>query len=155
VPPLFYYIEDRDLYTLSLEGTQSIAKGLKMYPDWKDWIEYLYKPQQLAEAGISIQRFLDVQSETIIKHPPILWDLTGDVVPIYNLPGFMISDTLAMALEKYPTAYYAVGYIDLHDKIIYSLRSRKDTDMDVSEIAKRFGGGGHKHASGFVLKKNS
>lgn len=32
-----------------------------------------------------------------------------------------------------------------------SLRSTKD-DVDVSKIAKKFGGGGHKHAAGYVLK---
>lgn len=32
----------------------------------------------------------------------------------------------------------------------YSLRSREG-GVDVSEIAKQFGGGGHKHAAGFRL----
>jgi len=73
------------------------------------------------------------------------------VIPIYNLPGFMISDTLHMALEKYPSARYAVGYFDLPGKRIYSLRSRQGSEVDVSEIAKRHGGGGHKHAAGFSV----
>ena len=34
---------------------------------------------------------------------------------------------------------------------VFSLRS-DDNGLDVSEIAKQYGGGGHKHAAGFKLK---
>ena len=47
-----------------------------------------------------------------------------------------------------------IWYYD-HDASIYkvSLRAFHDT-MDVSEIAKSFGGGGHRKAGGFVLPKS-
>ena len=35
---------------------------------------------------------------------------------------------------------------------IYSLRSRADSGIDVSAIAKKYGGGGHKNAAGFKLE---
>jgi phosphoesterase RecJ-like protein len=38
------------------------------------------------------------------------------------------------------------------DKFAVSFRSKKDTD--VSEIAKRFGGGGHKNAAGATINGN-
>jgi len=31
------------------------------------------------------------------------------------------------------------------------LRSAKEGGLDVSEIAEKFGGGGHKHAAGFTI----
>ena len=48
-----------------------------------------------------------------------------------------------------------IWYYD-HDSCIYkcSLRAFHDT-MDVSEIAKSFGGGGHRKAAGFVLPKST
>lgn len=45
----------------------------------------------------------------------------------------------------------ALGWWQRFDgKFQFSLRSRGD--IDVSEIAKKFGGGGHKNAAGFQLK---
>lgn len=82
---------------------------------------------------------------------PVEWEVTGDVVPVYNLPGFMISDTLHMALETWDESPFAVAYFDLPGKRVYSLRSRSGSDVDVSEIAVRHGGGGHKHAAGFSV----
>lgn len=45
-----------------------------------------------------------------------------------------------------------VGYMRKKDKWYVSLRTTK-SDIDVSELAKRFGGGGHPKASGFVCEK--
>lgn len=45
---------------------------------------------------------------------------------------------------------FAIGYFQRQDGMWqYSLRSRGECGADVSEIAKRFGGGGHKNAAGF------
>lgn len=45
------------------------------------------------------------------------------------------------------------GYSDLHNSTTYSLRS-SDTHADVSVIAKQFGGGGHRNASGCSIPGN-
>ena len=48
-----------------------------------------------------------------------------------------------------------IWYYDHCDRIIkVSLRAFHDT-IDVSEIAKKFGGGGHRKAAGFTLPGNS
>jgi len=47
---------------------------------------------------------------------------------------------------------FAVGWFQRCDGMFqYSLRSRGE--VDVSEVAKRFGGGGHVKAAGFVSAK--
>lgn len=43
---------------------------------------------------------------------------------------------------------FAACYWDTPEGRVFSLRS-KDDGFDVGEIAKQYGGGGHKHASGF------
>lgn len=156
IPDLFRYIQDRDLWQFEMEDTNAVAKGLKLYPDWRDWKPFLDDITPLLEKGRAIQDFIDVQSEIITSTEPRLWGVTCDTVPIYNLPGFMLSDTLHKALQRYPECDYAVGYFDLPDRRVYSLRSRKGSDVDVCEIVIRFGGGGHKHAAGFseFLKDN-
>lgn len=150
-PTLFQHIQDRDLWKFELEGTRDIIKGLDIYPDWRDWTPFIKDPSNLIQQGKAINTFLDNEASKIIKSPPRLWDMENIVIPFYNLQGFMISDTLHQALEKYPECPYAVAYFDLSDRRIFSLRSRSGTDVDVSEIAKKYGGGGHKHAAGFYV----
>lgn len=150
-PELFKLIQDRDLWQFKLEHTKDAITGLKLLPDWRTWTPYLHNCSDLIQNGAAINFFLKNESDKIIANPPAIWDITGDTVPVYNLPGFMISDTLHRALVKYPQCDYAVAFIVLKDRTIYSLRSRNGTDTDVSEIAKQFCGGGHKHAAGFSL----
>ena len=154
VPPLLQHIQDRDLWKFEMPGSRRIHRGLGMYPDWHDWAQFLYNTTDLLDGGAAIIQFLDVQIDTIISHPRREWELTGDVVPIYNLPGFLISDALYKALEKYPECPYAVGYIDTEDRVLYSLRSRKN-GFDTTTISSQYGGGGHAPSSGFRIAKPS
>lgn len=155
VPALLLHIQDRDLWNFDMLGTRHISSGLQLYPDWRDWIQFIENPELLGDLmtqGAAIVNYLRIQADKIIATKPRLWDIEPDIIPIYNLPGFMLSDTLHAALVKYPDSPYAVGYFDLANKRIYSLRSRKGTEIDVSEIAKKHGGGGHKHAADFAFK---
>ena len=53
--------------------------------------------------------------------------------------------------HAYPDAPFSMSYCDCPGGLrSYSLRSRNG--FDVSEVAKAFGGGGHKASSGFTLK---
>ncbi len=149
-PELFQHIEDRDLWRFELPGTKNICAALQLYPEWTNWSLDRQWCTDLVIEGDAINRFIAIQGDKIIANEPTLWEMTGDIVPVYNILGFMISDTLHRALEVYPDAPYAVAYFDLPGKRIYSLRST-DNRQDVSEIAKRFGGGGHRNAAGFTV----
>lgn len=152
VPLLLRHIQDRDLWIFDMHSSKKIHRALGMYEDWKDWAQFLYEVRPLIAEGDAIIRFLEVQTDRIIGGPPRKFFATDEVVPVYNLPGFMISDALNTALERHPECPYAVGFITLPDKTIYSLRSRTTEDIDVEVIAKKHGGGGHKHAAGFTVK---
>jgi nanoRNase/pAp phosphatase (c-di-AMP/oligoRNAs hydrolase) len=71
----------------------------------------------------------------------------GYDVPVANLPYMFASDAGNIMSEG---EFFAASYFDTPDGRKFSLRS-KDTGMDVSEIAKRFGGGGHARAAGFMM----
>jgi uncharacterized protein len=153
-PMLLRHIQDKDLWQFRLPGTKDVCAGLMVRPDWKEWKRAIDDKANLADIeddGRPINTFIEIQAEKIIKTKPTIWDITGDRVPVYNLPGFMTSETLDMALEKYQKCPYAVGYFKIGEKWIYSLRSRNGSDIDVSEIARLHGGGGHKHAAGFYI----
>jgi bifunctional oligoribonuclease and PAP phosphatase NrnA len=55
-------------------------------------------------------------------------------------------------LNHIPQAKFALMLRQDGDQVKGSLRSEPHKNMDVSEIAKFFGGGGHKYASGFKIK---
>jgi oligoribonuclease NrnB/cAMP/cGMP phosphodiesterase (DHH superfamily) len=48
---------------------------------------------------------------------------------------------------------FAATYYDSDKHRVFSLRSATD-GLDVSEIAKEFGGGGHVHAAGFKVPRS-
>lgn len=72
----------------------------------------------------------------------------GYVVPVANATVFF-SEVGERLLELHPDAPFSAYYLDRKDGLRqWGLRSRPD--FDCSKIAKIFGGGGHKQASGFT-----
>lgn len=65
-----------------------------------------------------------------------------------NLPYTLTSDAGHLMCEGGEP--FAACYWDTPEGRVFSLRSRDD-GADVAAIAARYGGGGHKHASGFRL----
>ena len=66
-------------------------------------------------------------------------------MPVANLPYTLTSDAGHLLANGEP---FAACYWDTPTGRVFSLRSTDD-GLDVSEIAKKYGGGGHRNASGF------
>ena len=64
-----------------------------------------------------------------------------------NCPGAIASDLLGLLAKGCP---FAAGYQDVGTKRNWSLRST-DEGVDVSKIAEKLGGGGHRNAAGFSI----
>jgi len=152
-PELINYIEDRDLWRFALSKTREIQAAVFSYPyDFEVWDGLMHSVDlsRLALEGEAIER----------KHHKDIAELTGVVtrnmkiggyvVPMANLPYTLTSDAGHLLAEGYP---FAGCYWDTPDGRVFSLRSRDD-GADVSEIAKQYGGGGHKNASGFHVPFN-
>lgn len=80
-----------------------------------------------------------------------------DAVPDYATANEIsaVAEILPALMQIYSSGFsegekFAACYWDTPDGRVFSLRSTDD-GMDVSEIAKVFGGGGHEHASGFKV----
>jgi hypothetical protein len=78
----------------------------------------------------------------------------GEEIPAVNgLDAGLVSDACTALLKAYPTAPFAASwFIDPKSgKAVYSLRSRRDSAINVAEIAAAFDpdGGGHPNAAGF------
>lgn len=148
-PQLLKHIEDRDLWRFALNGTREIQANVFSHPyDFEVWDGLMERPvEELIAEGKAIERkhFKDVHE--LIGVVTRRMNIGGHNVPIANLPYIHVSDA-AHALAKGEP--FAGCYWDTPKGRVFGLRST-DAGLDVSEIAKQYGGGGHRNASGFTV----
>lgn len=146
-PAMLNHIEDRDLWKFALRKTREIQASVFSYAyDFKAW-DFLMDadPEHLAAEGEAIERkhFKDIRElVTVVTRD---FTIGGYIVPVANLPYTLTSDAGHLLAKGKP---FAGCYWDTPEGRVFSLRSQDD-GLDVGEIAKQYGGGGHKHASGF------
>lgn len=148
IPPLLAYVEDRDLWKFELPNSREVTYGLGSYPfDFQVWDKLVQggdtQTEQLAKDGAAIMRHIDMNVDRLIATNKRDIKIDGHLVKAVNCP--LYQSEIAGKLAEMGT--FGAVYYDLGEKRIYSLRSR--SDFDVSEVAVKYGGGGHKAASGF------
>ena len=163
IPDLFRYIQDRDLWHWKLENTAKIGAGLQLLPhEFDRWSELLTPEglKQLEQDGETILRYQTKEIKGMLKHvyldslPPYQastgeW-ITGSTIPLINCTNYdIVSELCHKMLEEYPDYPVVASWLRGKSSISYSLRSQPD--FDCSEIAKLYGGGGHKNSAGFKL----
>jgi oligoribonuclease NrnB/cAMP/cGMP phosphodiesterase (DHH superfamily) len=154
-PQLIAHIQDRDLWQFKLEGTREIQAALFSYEyDFKVWDGLMLgtasRLQELRFEGETLERkhFKDINE--LLKVCKRRMVIGGVDVPVASLPYTMSSDAGHIMGVGEP---FAACYYDEEAGRNFSLRSAED-GIDVSEIAKQYGGGGHKHAAGFRVPRD-
>lgn len=146
-PPLLLHIEDRDLWRFTLPKTREIQANLSSYPyDFAVWDSLMATdPTTLARDGEAIERkhAKDIAELLPITMRPMR--IGGYAVNVANLPPTLVSDAGHELAVGKP---FGACYWDTPQGRVFSLRSTNE-GKDVSEIAKQYGGGGHRNASGF------
>lgn len=147
-PEFINYVEDRDLWRKSLPGGDEFTIALRSYPqDFEVWDKLVARGvPALIDEGASIQRYYRQRVEEF-KRSAYLSMIDETPCWIANAPYFAASEVAGELAEAAPfgACYFEVTL----GRWQYSLRSRGD--FDVSELAKKFGGGGHKAAAGFTV----
>jgi hypothetical protein len=150
--PLFVnYVEDRDLWRWKLPHSQEINAYLGAIPfEFAEWKKLIgLTEDMLIERGLITAMKVKQYCVEVGKNARILDVLGCAEVPIVCAPQCDISELLEHLMDKHES-FISVGWWQRADgKFQYSLRSRGE--LDVSEIAKRYGGGGHKNSAGFQL----
>jgi hypothetical protein len=165
VPKLIEHVEDRDLWRFKLYGTREIQAVVFSHPYDFDVLNELatrceHDPDEMIREGAAIERkhFKDV--DELVKVSMREMKIGGNWVWCANLPYTLASDA-CHAMCKMPMIDprdghgllnpppFAASYWDGPKGRTFSLRSIGDT-MDVSAVAKLYGGGGHKNAAGFT-----
>jgi oligoribonuclease NrnB/cAMP/cGMP phosphodiesterase (DHH superfamily) len=151
-PQLLRHIEDRDLWKFELEGTREICAALFSYPyDFKIWHELMHQSIPiLATEGMAIERMAKKNLENMIEETKRMLYIDLYLVPVANVPGYMASDAGNIMSKGHP---FAATYYDTSTGRKFSLRSQKGS-VDVSAVARRYGGGGHENAAGFTVGRD-
>ena len=162
-PWLVRYTEDRDLWRWALPRSEAVNAWLRTSPlDFKYWDEFEAFEHdrdvwgRIIDEGLAILRYQETivaakaEQAARITVPvpegvtgwPTLWSVANATTLTSETAG-----RLAM------TSTIGCVWFEKADGIrVYSLRSNKASDCDVSRVAEFFGGGGHRHAAGFTWK---
>jgi oligoribonuclease NrnB/cAMP/cGMP phosphodiesterase (DHH superfamily) len=152
LPSIIRTVEDRDLWRFALPYTKEISAALFAeeynFVTWTLWHQKI----ELEGTGWAVQMgeaILRKQAKDIneLLQNKYMAEIGGHIVPVANLPYTLCSDAGNILAQGQP--FGATFYLD-GKSAIFSLRSTED-GIDVSEIAKQYGGGGHKHAAGFKV----
>jgi len=156
-PAEVQYVMDRDLWKFTLPQCKEITAALSSYPyDVEAWDKI--DGASLATEGVGILRYLNQQVESLLQHAQAI-TIDGIEAVYLNSPIFQ-SEIGHRLLEKFTTAKFAlVAFQNAEGINVFSLRSRRNPDgspeFDVSQLAKKFGGGGHPNAAGFRGESNN
>jgi len=148
-PELIRHIQDRDLWKFELDGTREIQASVFSYPyDFNVWDVLMSADKTLLQRdGRAIVRKQEKDVNELLGVGLYRTTIGGHEVPVLNAPYFFSSEAGQIMCKGEP---FAACYWDTPNNRVYSLRSNED-GLDVSEIAFKFGGGGHKHAAGFTI----
>jgi oligoribonuclease NrnB/cAMP/cGMP phosphodiesterase (DHH superfamily) len=142
------YVEDRDLWNWKLPRSKEVCAYLGTLPlefeAWKhldgtDWLS-------AANQGTGALAHIDHYVREAVKQAQI-GTIGGASIAVLNVPYLNCSE---IGDELAKTTNFGLTWFERGDGMIqFSLRSIGD--FDVSEVAKKMGGGGHKNAAGFQL----
>jgi oligoribonuclease NrnB/cAMP/cGMP phosphodiesterase (DHH superfamily) len=153
-PPALLAVSDRDLWRFERPGTRELFSALTSYPyAFAVWDELMAPDrfESLRRDGLALERKQQKDIAETVAAGRHLITLAGHTVPACNVPPIWASDAGHLMAPGHPFAacFWVAG-----DRIAFSLRSAPD-GLDVAEIARRFGGGGHRHAAGFKRPWNN
>lgn len=172
VPGMLRYIEDRDLWKWALPASKQINKYMnlvdKTFSAFNNLDRMFDKPPTADADHVSEKMIVmasmgqalvindnklietiikDSYSEHLIYNPYEQPVLVGEI----NCPAPLASDACNLLLNLKPDIGIAMAVRFQKDEMYVSARSRPD-GPDVSELARLFGGGGHKNAAGYSIK---
>jgi oligoribonuclease NrnB/cAMP/cGMP phosphodiesterase (DHH superfamily) len=155
IPSLLLHVEDEDLYTFKLPDTRAIGVYLSAQPYeinlWDGFVKALEDPAQRAAFVAKAETYLEYFNhlvEIAVEHAhPIHFE--GYTVLLANsVPVRTIKSAIGNAITKKMPPFGLVASV--HPNGI-GISIRGDGSVDVSAIARKYGGNGHPSSSGFRI----
>lgn len=155
VPLFLEYIQDHDLWKHQLSNSKEVSAGIYSldfnFDEWESMI-FSYDEEQVIEnlrkRGEIILSYRQDEIDNMIEKGKYRCMFDGFDVPCINVPHSFASD-VGSILSK--NEHFAVCWERQSNGYKISLRSQTGYGMNVADIAKKFGGGGHPNAAGIYL----
>lgn len=156
------YTEDQDLWNWVLPGSQEINAYLMTQPrtmeSWDGMLAFLSigledSITQVTKLGKGVRQYIEYYTRSVIAERQegiLAFENRNYRVAALNIPYAGVSEAGNALVEL----GYDIGlaWFERGDgQTQFSLRSKKGGDVDVSAIAKNYGGGGHQSAAGFQV----
>ena len=155
------YIGDRDIWKWQYgDGTRFFYNGLQLEKDSMEptasiWDTLLAMPEnhkhvdRISERGTVVEKFKLIQNKDLVDRWAYEIVFEGYKCLVLNC-----SNTIDRLSNEMRERGHQISILYTFDGQNYTVSLyTADKDIDVSVIAKKYGGGGHKGASGFVTKE--
>jgi nanoRNase/pAp phosphatase (c-di-AMP/oligoRNAs hydrolase) len=157
LPKLLEYVEDVDLWKMKLKNIEEIVAIIDFTKhEFKEWnklaknLELKEERGNLIKKGKELLKFKnDILNKIIKKRYFVKMD--GHKIITINFP--MFKSEIGHHLLKEKESKISMIWHESNNGVAVSLRS--NNGIDVSKIAQKHGGGGHKNAAGFHLDSNT
>lgn len=168
VPMFLQYIEDRDIWAWKLQDTKAFTEAFyKSIPyEFEQYAQFEDEERinQIVKEGSMLIKYTNLRISELVKlatEGTLTIDDKELAVYMINTSEYIseLGNTLCKMdcerLQKKCDVAFMWYYDQKAQKIKVSMRSDKDRDrcVDVSELARKFGGGGHKNAAGFTIEQ--
>jgi len=145
-------VEDRDLwrYQFGDQTRMAMAYIASLPMTFETWDALAAGSlDALVQKGAAIQQYIDAYGEKACDQA-VLRAIGGYTVPVINVSHLNCSDHIDRLLKRYPEHPFAASFF-LRADGLWQFSLRSVGDFDVSEVARIYGGGGHRNASGFEI----
>jgi len=152
MPNLLRYVEDFDIWKLKMPHTRELFASLDTFKfNFKIWnklvsdFQSVKRRKKHIEAGRAILKYQDNMLRKIVS--------SGENVILNGHKAFAVnSPILESEIGHYIYENKGVlGIIWSYQNGVFKTSLRSNKKIDASKLAKKFGGGGHKGAAGFIF----
>ena len=153
VPMLLKYVEDGDLYLFKLADSRAIISYMYAQPfHFNEWDSLSEKLENEVERAVLIER-----GKIYAEHFAILIEQISNKATLVSFEGFecylvtaadMFASDVGNRLARLKPPIGII--VNLHGDVL-NVSLRSDPSVDVSAIARKYGGNGHPQASGFRI----
>ena len=161
MPLWVQYIQDRDLWTWFLPESRNftaaffeICSKIELNNFTELFIVFdniSNNILQYIEMGKELNRVLDMKVDNIIDSNKNVYYYENYMIKIMECPYELVSE-VGSKITKDTTIDFAVLWRHNEKDDMYNVSLRANNKVDVSIIAKKFGGGGHMNAASFKSK---
>lgn len=156
IPRLLAYVEDRDLWSWMLPESNDFLAYLDTLPfDFKVWDDLAHASDEQLQDILIVGRHMNAKYDNLAA----MMAEGAEPVRLFGVDGSKLNGSSLFNSKLGELLYLVNGTFALIWRIekgllFVSLRAKKGT-IDVAEMARRFGGGGHSAAASFKLTLGS